>query len=110
MLESAFFSFLPASLAPYSSIITIILLFVDGLLFGLAAKKALVSAILIIAGIILAGFLSLSIPTGLSAGEVVTKIFDILAFQATHSGPLGSIIYAFPIFFIIGFAVGIWKG
>jgi hypothetical protein len=105
-----FLSFLPPSLAPYSSIITIILLFVDGLLFGLAAKKALISAVLIIIGIIVAGFLGLSIPTGLTVSEVVAKLFGILTFQATHSGPLGSIIYAFPIFFIIGFGMGIWKG
>lgn len=107
---TTFLSFLPASLAPYSSLISLLLVFVDGLIFGFAAKKALVSAILIIVGIILAGLLGISLPSHLTANEVVSKLVSILVFQATHSGSLGGIFYTLPIFFIIGFAVGIWKG
>jgi hypothetical protein len=109
-LITPFLSFLPASLAPYSAIITVILVFVDGLIFGLAAKKALISAVLIIVGIILAGLLGISLPSHLTANEVVSKLVGILIFQATHSGSLGAIFYTLPIFFIIGFALGIWKG
>jgi hypothetical protein len=101
-------SFLPSNLAPYSSIITIILLFADGAIFGLAAKKGIMSAILIIIGILVGGLLGLSAPLGLSTSDVVGKIVHILAFQATHGGT--AIVYTFPIFWIIGFAVGLWKG
>jgi hypothetical protein len=107
-LIPAFQSFLPANLAPYSSIITIILLFVDGAIFGLAAKKGIMAAILIIIGILVAGLLGLSAPLGLSISEVVGKVLHILAFQASHGGT--TIVYTFPIFWIIGFLVGIWKG
>lgn len=101
-------SFLPSNLAPYSSIITIILLFVDGAIFGLAAKKGLMSAILIIIGILVAGLLGLSAPLGLSTSEVVGKVLNFLVFQANHGGT--AIIYTFPIFWLIGFAIGIWRG
>ena len=101
-------SFLPASLAPYSSIITIILFVADGALFGLAAKKGIMSAVLIVIGIIVAGVLGLSVPLGLTVGDVMTKLFNILAWQAQHGAT--DIIYSFPVFWIIGFALGIWKG
>jgi hypothetical protein len=101
-------SFLPSSLAPYSSIITIILLFADGAIFGLAAKKGMMSIILIIIGIMVAGLLGLSAPLGLSIPQIVAKVLNIALFQAQHGA--SAIIYTFPIFWVIGFAVGIWKG
>lgn len=99
---------MPASLAPYSSIITIILLFVDGAIFGLAAKKGMMAALLIIVGILVAGLLGLSAPLGLSVSEIISKLVHILEFEASHGGT--AIIYTFPIFWIIGFLIGIWKG
>ena len=38
----------PAAIEPYAVYITLLLGFVDGLLFGLAIKKALVSVVLIV--------------------------------------------------------------
>jgi len=99
-------SFLPPELQSYSPIIAIILLFVDGLFFGLAVKKALTSVVLIIVGIILAGVIGLSIPF-ISAGEIWNHLINIFFSQARHVGP---IFFSFPIFWIIGFAVGIWRG
>ena len=99
-------SFLPPELQSYSPIITIILLFVDGLFFGLAVKKALTSVVLVIVGVILAGVIGLSIPF-LSAGEIWSHMINIFFSQASHIGP---IFFSFPIFWIIGFAAGIWKG
>jgi hypothetical protein len=101
-------SFLPTSAGAFSGIVTIILLLFDGVLFGLAVKKGLMSAVLIILGIIVAGLLGLSLPLGLSAAEVVSKVFHILAFQAQHGGT--AIVYTFPIWWLIGFGLGIWKG
>jgi hypothetical protein len=99
-------SFLPPELQSYSPIITIILLFVDGLFFGLAVKKALTSIVLIIVGVVLASVIGLSIPF-LSAGDIWTHVINIAFSEARHIGP---IFFSFPIFWIIGFAVGIWKG
>lgn len=99
-------SFLPPELQPYSSVITVVLFFIDGLLFGVAAKKAIVSVVLIAVGLVLAGFIGLSIPF-LSLGDVWTHVVNIATTQVKHIGP---IFYGFPIFWIIGFAIGIWKG
>ncbi len=99
-------SFLPPELQPYSSIISLILLFADGLLFGLAAKKGLVSIILIIIGLVLAGLIGLSIPF-LSAGNVWSHVVEIFSSEIGHLGP---VFVGFPIVWIIGFGFGIWKG
>jgi hypothetical protein len=107
-LISIFQSFLPTSLDAYSSIITLILLFVDGAIFGIAARKGIMAAILIIIGILVAGLLGLSAPLGLSTSDVVGKVLHIIAFQATHGGT--AIVYTFPVFWLIGFVVGLWKG
>ena len=99
-------SLLPPELQAYSSIITLVLLFVDGLLFGVAIKKAIISVLLIIVGFLLAGFIGLSIPF-LGVEDVWTHIVNIIASQARHLGP---IFLGFPIFWIIGFSIGIWRG
>lgn len=96
-------SLIPAN---YNSIISIILLFADGLVFGVAAKKGVMSAILIIVGIILAGAIGLTIPF-LSASEVWTHIVNIAISQASH---VGAVFYTLPVFWIIGFGLGLWKG
>jgi hypothetical protein len=87
-------------------VIAIVLLFFDGLLFGVAIKKAIVSVVLIVVGLALAGFIGLSIPF-LSVTDIWTHVINIITSQAKHIGP---ILYGFPIFWIIGFAIGIWKG
>ena len=97
---------LPTQLLPYASIIGIVLTFVDGLIFGIAIKKAIVSAILIVVGLLLAGFIGLAIPF-LSTSSVTTHLLNIFVSQARLIGPL---IYTIPLFWIIGFALGIWKG
>src|SRR5262245_14995359 len=99
-------SFLPPELQAYSSIITVILLFADGALFGLAVKKALVSVVLIVIALILAGVIGLSIPfIGMDA--IWTHVINIFISQARHIGP---VFYGFPIFWLLGFGLGIWKG
>ena len=97
---------LPSQLLPYASIIGLVLLFADGLLFGVALKKALVSAILIVVALLLATFVGLTIPF-MTTGNIFTHIVNIFTYQAVHIGPA---FYGLPIFFIVGFAIGIWKG
>jgi hypothetical protein len=89
-----------------NSLIPIVLLFVDGLIFGIAAKKGIMSAILIIVGLVLAGAIGLTIPF-VSTTDVWTHLINIFMSQASH---IGGVFYAMPIFWIIGFGIGLWKG
>ena len=104
--SSGITGYLPSQLLPYSSIIGLVLLFIDGLLFGLAIKKALTSAILMIAAIILATFVGLAIPF-ISEGSIFTHLVNIFNYQVSQIGPA---FYGLPIFWIIGLAIGLWKG
>jgi hypothetical protein len=97
---------LPSQLLPYASIIGVILVFIDGLIFGVAVKKAITSAILIVVGLIIAGFAGVAIPF-LTTSNMETHLTNILISQARHIGP---IFYTLPLFWIVGFALGIWKG
>jgi len=90
----------------FNSIIAIVLLFVDGLLFGIAAKKGITSAILIIVGLILAGAIGLTIPF-ITTTNIWTHILNIFMSQASH---IGVVFYALPLFWIVGFGIGLWKG
>ncbi len=89
-----------------SAIVPIILLFADGLIFGVAAKKGVMSAILIIVGLILAGAIGLTIPF-LTTANIWSHVVNIATSQAKHIGP---VFYTMPIFWIIGFGIGLWKG
>jgi hypothetical protein len=89
-----------------AGIVSIVLLFADGLVFGLAAKKGISSAILVIVGLVLAGAIGLSIPF-ISIADVWSHIVSIFLSQVSH---IGAVFYAFPIFWIIGFGIGLWKG
>ena len=89
-----------------AGIISIVLLFADGLVFGLAVKKGVTSLILVIVGIVLAGAIGLTIPF-ISLSDVWSHIVGIFMSQVSH---IGGIFYAFPIFWIVGFGIGLWKG
>ena len=78
----------------------------DGLIFGLAAKKALTSVVLIVIGLLLAGFVGVVIPF-ITANQVFAQITSLIASQASRIGP---VVYSLPVFWIIGFALGLWKG
>ncbi len=97
---------LPPDLASYSGIISVILLFVDGLLFGVAIKKAIVSAILLVVAFALTTYVGLSIPY-LSSSDIITHVSNIFVSFYAH---LGAIFVTYPIFFLIGLAIGLWKG
>jgi hypothetical protein len=87
-----------------SSILLIVLLFFDGLIFGVAARKGAVSIVLIIVGILLASFIGLSIPT-LNSANMINSLENLIANTASR---FGQIIYAFPLLWIIGFVVGLF--
>ena len=96
-------SLVPTTIA---GIVAIVLLLADGLIFGIAAKKALTSVILIIIGLLLAGFAGVVIPF-ITANQVFSQITSLFVSEASRIGP---IVYSLPVFWIIGFALGLWKG
>jgi len=97
---------LPPSLEPYAPLIAMILAFVDGLLFGLAIKKAVVSFVLFVVAVILGGYIGFSLP-GVSASYLISRAVGLAAHWIS-SAP--AIFSGISIFFIMGLAVGIWKG
>ena len=96
-------SLVPGSVA---GIVGILLLLIDGYIFGLAAKKALTAVILIIVGILLAGFIGVVIPY-LTVNDLMTHVSNFVTSQIGH---IGGFFYAFPVFWLIGFGLGIWRG
>ncbi|MCL5067356.1 MAG: hypothetical protein M1368_03265 [Thaumarchaeota archaeon] len=99
-------SLIPPQLAAYSSIISILLLFADGLILGIATKKEVTSIVLIVVGLVLAGGIGLSIPF-ISSSEIMMHVMNIILSQVSR---IGAVFYSFPMFWIIGFGLGLWKG
>lgn len=96
----------PAGLQPYAVYITLLLGFLDGLLFGLAIKKALISVVLIVVAFILASFLGLSFIPSVSTSQISSTLFNF--FSQLNFGTLG-VTFSI-VLFVIGFGIGIWKG
>ncbi len=96
----------PAAIAPYAVYITLLLGFVDGLLFGLAIKKALVSVVLIVVAFILASFLGLTFIPSLQTSQIYSSLSAF--FSQLNFGAIG-VTFSI-VLFAIGFGIGIWKG
>jgi len=88
------------------SVVAIVLALVDGLIFGVAIKRAIVSVILAVIGFALAGYIGINIP-GISSSTFLAKLPVIMAY-ITSVAP--QFLIGVPIFFVIGLAIGIWKG
>lgn len=96
----------PPFLVPYAAEVTIILVFIDGLLFGLALKKAFVSVVLIMVALVIAYFLGLTFVPNISLSTVVHQVMSY-----SSSVHFGSLIVSFTIvIFFIGLGLGLWKG
>ncbi len=96
----------PSVLEPYAAYITLLLVFVDGLLFGLAVKKGLISIILMVVAFFLAYFVGLSFIPKI---DIINVIHSVVNYMATVK--FGSLILSFSlILFIVGFGIGAWKG
>jgi hypothetical protein len=89
-----------------SFVIVAVLLFFDGIIFGVAAAKAVTSIILVILGLILASFIGLAIPVlGASAGGFTSGLGSLVTDAVNRYGPG---FFAMPILWIVGFLVGIF--
>jgi hypothetical protein len=87
-------------------IILAVLLFFDGLIFGVAAAKAVTSIILVVLGLIIASFIGLAIPVlGGSTGSFMSGIENLVISAVNRYGPG---FFAMPILWVVGFLVGIF--
>jgi uncharacterized membrane protein required for colicin V production len=94
----------------YINVIDWILIFVVGLLFGLAIKKGLIAFVLALVGFLIAGYVGLSFFPTISLRYVITKavmIFDEYMKQVKFAEFTVSFSIAL---LLIGLAIGIWKG
>lgn len=97
---------LPPSLQPYQPFILMALTFVDGLLFGLAIKKGVVSFVLLIIAIFIGTYVGISLP-GVSVSNIISEISSQISALASQAPQMFAGV---SIFFLIGLAIGIWKG
>lgn len=96
----------PPFLQPYAAEVTLLLIFVDGLMFGLALKKAFTSVILIMVSLVIAYFLGLTFVPNISISSIVHN-----AMQYAGALQFGNLIITFSIVvFILGLGVGLWRG
>jgi len=95
-----------STLEPYVPFLTSALVFVDGLLFGLAIKRGVLSIVLFVAAVLLASYLGLS----LISFSIPNPIEGFGRIAATLYERFGPLLASFPILFVLGIFIGIWKG
>jgi len=89
-----------------SFLIVALLLFFDGIIFGVAAAKAVTSIILVVLGLIVAAFIGLSIPfLGAGAGNFLSGLEGLVITVVHRYGPG---FFAMPVLWLVGFLVGIF--
>lgn len=94
----------------YAAAVGMVLLFVDGALFGLAAKKALTSAVLFVVAILLAGYVGLGLGSLSSLFSPAAIFPHVVAIVSSLYAHIGGGVLGLPIALIIGIALGFWKG
>jgi len=100
----------PASIAPLAPYITMALVFIDGLLFGIAIRKAVVSIVLLVVAFMIAGFVSITFIPHISTSNFVANVTKYATTYASALHFTGIDITFTVILFIVGFLIGIWKG
>ncbi len=94
----------------YTTILDFILTFVAGLLFGLAIKKGAIAFVLTIIGFVIASYVGLTFVPKISLTYELNK-FISLASTYLKDVQLGAVGLSMTIIlFLIGLAIGIWKG
>ncbi len=97
------------------ALITIVLIFVDGVLIGLAAKKGIVAMILLLIAVVLSAFLGIAYLKSLSASTIEAWIVShssLLTKSIEGLLPIGTIgsVSLSIILFVVGMVLGFWRG
>ncbi len=92
--------------AQYQQIIDLILIFADGIIIGVAIKKGILSFVLIIIGLVIASYVGISFP-GISFQLILSKAVNLTSYMLSKA-PVQ--FTGLPILFLIGLAIGLWKG
>jgi hypothetical protein len=90
----------------YQAVLYLVLIFASGLLFGVAIKKAVMSFILSIVGAIIAAYVGVSLP-GISASALLSRLVGFLSYLAGHAPVVAA---GLPVLFLVGLAIGLWRG
>ena len=98
-----------------SGYVILIIALIDGLLFGLAIKKGIVSAILLIIAFVLAAYAGLSFVPKISLSEISSYVTKFILDGIDKAPGLLSLGHAgaitlVTVLFLVGLGVGIWKG
>lgn len=94
----------------YTTILDLVLTFVVGLLFGLAIKKGAVAFVLAIVGFVIASYVGLTFIPKVSIYYEIHKAITIVL-EYMNDVKIGSIAVSLTIIlFLIGLAIGLWKG
>ncbi len=94
----------------YTNILDFVLTFVAGLLFGLAIKKGTTAFILAIVGFVIASYVGLTFIPKISLTYELNKFIAVLAAYVKEF-QLGAFTMSLTvILFLIGLAIGLWKG
>lgn len=99
----------------YTGLIVPILALVDGLLFGLAIKKGVVSFVLLVVAFVVSGYVGFSFVPKVSITSIVSKVVSYITTNAQALSslvPIGSTgaLSLLVVLFVVGLGVGIWKG
>lgn len=99
----------------YSGLIIPILALVDGLLFGLAVKKGVVSFVLLIVAFVVSGYVGFSFVPKVSITSLLNSVVNYVTnnLQSVSSMiPIGNTgaLSLIVVLFVVGLGVGIWKG
>ena len=99
----------------YTGLIIPVMAFVDGLLFGLAIKKGVISFVLLVVALIVSGYVGFSFIPNISVTSLVSAATSYITahIQSVVSlipiGSTGAISFVAVLFFV-GLGIGLWKG
>ena len=94
----------------YTNILDFVLTFVAGLLFGLAIKKGATAFILAIVGFVIASYVGLTFIPKISLTYELNKFIAVLAAYVKEFQLVAFTMSLTVILFLIGLAIGLWKG
>lgn len=101
-------SLYPAALQPYVPLITLVLFFVDGLLFGFAIGKSIRGLVLFVVAFVLADFIALSFVAVLAHDLLHAILTTLISYLQSFN--FSSITMTFGIvLWFVGLAIGFIK-